>query len=127
MVRLFSWCVVIGCCLYVSSQASAADDKVLGGPGARTCEEFAFDLRVHRNTENTYFDWAEGFISGMNWIDAMTGHTAKNIMALSVEDQKQVIRSYCNEHPLVPYWEAVIDLYNKLPNSDFHFPENQNK
>jgi hypothetical protein len=49
----------------------------------------------------------------------------KKLMALSVEDQKQVIRSYCNEHPLPPYWEAVIDLYNKLPNSDFHFPENQ--
>ena len=86
MVRLFLWCVVISCCLCVL-QANATEDKTLGGPGARTCEEFAFDLRVHRNTENTYFDWAEGFINGMNWIDAMTGHTAKNIMALSVEDQ----------------------------------------
>ena len=124
MVRFFSWCVVVGCCLCVI-QASATEDKTLRGPGAQTCGEFAFDLRVNRNTENTYFDWAEGFISGMNWIDAMTHHTAKNIMALSVEDQKQVIRSYCNEHPLPPYWEAVIDLYNKLPNSDFHFPENQ--
>jgi hypothetical protein len=66
MVRLFSF----GCCLCVSSQASADDDKVLGGPGARTCGEFAFDYRVNRNTEYTYFDWAEGFISGMNWIDA---------------------------------------------------------
>jgi hypothetical protein len=61
----------------------------------------------------------------MNWVGVMSGHTAKNIMALSVADQKQVIRNYCNEHPLAPYWEAVIDLYNKLPNSDFNFPENQ--
>ena len=124
MVRLFSF----GCCLCVSSQASADDDnKVLSGPGAQTCGEFAFDLRVNRNTENTYFDWAEGFISGMNWTDVMNGHTAKDIMALSVADQKQVIRNYCNEHPLASYWEAVIDLYNRLPKSDFRFRRNQNK
>ena len=66
-------------------------------------------------------------MSGMNRTDVMNDHTAKNIMALSTADQKQVIRSYCNEHPLAPYWEAVIGLYNKLPNSDFRFPENQNK
>jgi hypothetical protein len=46
----------------------------------------------------------------MNWTDVMNGHTAKNIMALSVADQKQVIRNYCNEHPLASYCEAVIDL-----------------
>ena len=51
----FLWCVSVGCCLCVS-QASAADDKPLRGPGARTCEEFAFDLRVNLNTENTYSD-----------------------------------------------------------------------
>ena len=122
MVRLFSF----GCCLCVSSQASADDDKVLGGPGARTCGEFAFDYRVNRNTEYTYFDWAEGFMSGMNRTDVTNDHTAKNIMALSTADQKQVIRNYCNEHPLAPYWEAVIDLYNRLPNSDFSFPAKSN-
>jgi hypothetical protein len=111
MMRLFLWCVVIGCCLCVSSQASADDDdKVLSDPGARTCGEFAFDYRVNRNTENTYFDWAEGFISGMNWIDAMTDHTAKNIMALSIADQKQVIRNYCNDHPLVPLGSCNCSL-----------------
>ena len=123
MVRLFLWCVSVGCCLCVS-QASATDGKTLRGPGARTCEEFAFNLRVNLNTETTYSDWAEGFISGMNWTDVMNGHTAKNIMALSVADQKQVIRNYCNEHPLASYWEAVIDLYNR--NSDFSFPVKSN-
>ena len=57
MVRLFLWCVVFGCCLCLI-QASATEDKTLRGPGAQTCGEFAFDLRVNRNTENTYFDWA---------------------------------------------------------------------
>jgi hypothetical protein len=76
-------------------------------PGAQTCGEFAFDLRVNRNTENTYFDWAEGFISGMNWTDVMNDHTAKNIMALSVADQKQLIRDYCNEHPLASYVDCT--------------------
>jgi hypothetical protein len=123
MVRLFSWCIVIGCCL-CASQASATEDKALRGPGVRTCGEFAFDYRVNLNTENTYFDWAEGFMSGMNRTDVMNDHTAKNIMALSTADQKQVIRNYCNEHPLAPYWEAVIDLYDRLPHSDFHFPQN---
>ena len=80
--------------------------------------------RQSRNTENTYFDWAEGFISGMNWTDVMNDHTAKNIMALSVADQKQLIRNYCNEHQLASYVEAVLDLYNRLPNSDFHEQNN---
>ena len=105
----FLSCVVIGCCLCVL-QASATEDKTLRGPGAQNCGEFAFDLRVNRNTENTYFDWAEGFISGMNWIDAMTDHTAKNIMALSIADQKQVIRNYCNDHPLVPLGSCNCSL-----------------
>src|SRR6516164_8038693 len=109
MVRFFSWCVVVGCCLCLI-QASATEDKTLRGPGAQTCGEFAFDYRVNRNTENTYFDWAEGFISGMNWIDAMTDHTAKNIMALSIADQKQVIRNYCNDHPLVPLGSCNCSL-----------------
>jgi len=76
MVRLFSWCIVIGCCL-CASQASATEDKALRGPGVRTCGEFAFDYRVNLNTENTYFDWAEGFMSGMNRTDVMNDHTAK--------------------------------------------------
>ena len=60
----------------------------------------------------------------MNWTDVMNDHTAKNIMALSVADQKQVIRDYCNEHPLASYVEAVLDLYNRLPNSDVHEQNN---
>ena len=78
------------------------------------------------NTENTYFDLGRCFMSGMNWIDVKHDRTSKDIMSLSTADQKQLIRNYCNEHPLASFWEAVIDVYNRLSNSDSHFPQNQN-
>jgi hypothetical protein len=125
MVRLFLWCVVIGCCLCVS-QASATDDKMLRGPVSEHVGNSRPTIASMFNTENTYFDWAEGFMSGMNWIDVKHDRTSKDIMSLSTADQKQLIRNYCNEHPLASFWEAVIDVYNRLSNSDSHFPQNQN-
>jgi hypothetical protein len=120
MIRLLSY-IAIGCFLCIS-HASAADTNVQG-IGLRTCGEFASDYRVSPTNENLYFAWASGFISGINAAYLMVSVTAKNTASMSIDDEKQAIRQYCNDHPLAPYYAAVSDLFGRLSNSEFHFPQ----
>jgi hypothetical protein len=93
MIRLLSY-IAIGCFLCIS-HASAADTNVQG-IGLRTCGEFASDYRVSPTNENLYFAWASGFISGINAAYLMVSVTAKNTASMSIDDEKQAIRQYCN-------------------------------
>jgi hypothetical protein len=105
MIRLLSY-FAIGCFLCIS-HASAADTNSQG-IGNRTCGEFASDYRVSPSIEKLYFAWASGFISGINAAYLLVSVTAKNTSSVSLDDQQQAIRKYCNDHPLAPYYAAPL-------------------
>jgi hypothetical protein len=39
----------------------------------------------------------------------------RDLQAMTVEEQQQSLREYCDKHPMATFSKAVLDLYNKLP------------
>lgn len=86
------------------------------GMGTATCAEYAQEYRkAPKQIEMLFFSWAQGYLSGIN-----TGHIADHkptadLASISTDDQESRIRSYCDQHPLLTYAQAVLVLYYSLP------------
>jgi hypothetical protein len=101
--------------LVALSVGHAKEEKqgvALTGAGASTCTEFA---NVYRGdptfAENLWFTWTQGFMSGMNNKQIEESGNSVNLNSITTKEQKQLIRLYCDAHPLAPYLHAVMDLY----------------
>jgi hypothetical protein len=92
-------------------------EYVAMGPGVGTCGEFAAAYKGDpRHIEDMYFFWAQGYMSGANWALMISEQlTVHNLGAMTTTQQQAHIRSYCNQHPLAPYQEAIWDLLASLP------------
>ncbi len=102
--------------LLFAVQAHAATDYPLMGIGLGSCSVFASQYRQWGVTiETSYFAWAQGFMSGLNMAAPHAGREARNLKAMTVEDQEAKLRFYCDQHPSGDYIDAVIDLYGSLP------------
>jgi hypothetical protein len=84
------------------------------GIGVATCGEFAQDYRRNPSqAEIDYFNWAQGYMSGANVRGDF--NLEHNLSAWFLDQQREFLRRYCNEHPLANYYSAVIELYGSLP------------
>jgi len=102
----------------VATAASADDTGAAYGLGVHSCGEFAKLYAANPNiTENTYFAWAEGFMSGLNASALADNFPHRRIEGGNASMQSYLlsIRTYCDAHPLSPYYGAVVNLYNSLP------------
>jgi hypothetical protein len=104
--------------LLISVLAAArgqAMDYATVGPGG--CEEF----RSTRTAPEAaaYFNWALGFMSGLNTSRLASGWVTKNMASMSIEELEMAIAKYCNDHPLGSFNQAVMDVYFSLQNSDY--------
>ena len=107
----------------ISSAAFAADEGQGYGLGMHSCAEFADAYKAQPAfTEDLYFTWAQGFMSGLNLASIAGKLQFRVLNGVSMESQKTQIRSYCEEHPQGQYASAVIALYNDLPGA----PANSN-
>lgn len=110
------WRLAFTLVLLVPVQARAATDYPLMGIGLGSCSVFASQYRQWGVTiETSYFAWAQGFMSGLNMAAPHAGRDARNLKAITTEDQEARLRSYCDQHPSGDYIDAVIDLYVSLP------------
>jgi hypothetical protein len=93
-----------------------AESAVAAGVGVRTCGQFEQDYRNNpANTEIIYYNWALGFLSGMNAVADVEGGPRRDLAAWSFENKKEFIRSYCDQHPLQFYMQGVLQLGLSLP------------
>ena len=94
-----------------------AGQEVLKGAGVRTCGQFATEYRENPTlTEQLYFTWAQGFMTGLNVSTLLSGKGQwRDINARTVEDEEAYLRDYCDRHPLEEYEMGVLDLWSKLP------------
>jgi hypothetical protein len=87
------------------------------GIGVHSCAEFAKSYAADPTvTENIYFAWAEGFVSGLN-MSAIASNLPYRIPESGNEKMRYYmlyIRSYCDNHPLSPYYGAVTTLYTTI-------------
>lgn len=83
------------------------------GPGTMSCADFGSAYRDDpKNAENLFFSWALGFMSGLN--TELLEHGETDLRAMPMEKQKELVRSYCKEHPQAAYFAAIFDLYNRM-------------
>ena len=106
--------------LFISVLAAArgqATDYATMGAGTSSCGEF----RSARTAPEVaaYFNWALGFMSGLNTSRLASGFVTKNMASMSVDEQEMAIANYCNDHPLGSFNEAVMDVYFRFQNSDY--------
>jgi len=79
------------------------------GAGLRLCSDYVESYKADPSTaSNVYFDWAEGFMSGLNFIKINDDIAFKTMTA---EQQEAQIRRFCDAHPTEQYSKAVVDLY----------------
>jgi hypothetical protein len=108
---LLMFCILLA----VTFSASAAEKKketlVLQGLGATSCAQFADFFRDSPKIEEEYFDWAQGFMSGLN----MNADVYVVLNAKSIDEEKRFLRRYCDAHPLGEFMDAIYDLMKTLP------------
>jgi hypothetical protein len=95
----------------LSSPASAADNPLTAGLGWTTCGQFLQKPQM----EDSYFEWAQGFMSGRNSMFGITSTFPKDLTGLPLKEQKAMIRSFCVKHHAEMYDSAVPGLYAALP------------
>ena len=97
--------------------ASHAQTVSLGmGMGAETCGKFSEEYKSRADdAEFDYFNWAQGFMSGMNVMSVTANKGFRNLAAKSIPEQRASIRDYCNTKPLAYFKDAVMALYASLP------------
>jgi hypothetical protein len=91
--------------LLISVLAAAggqAMDYATMGPGG--CDEFRSARTALEATP--YFNWALGFMSGLNTSRLASGWVTKNMASMSIEELEMAIAKYCNDHPLGSFNQA---------------------
>jgi hypothetical protein len=97
-----------------SASASAAEYDIMG-IGTQTCGQYADVYRMSPTVaDNSYFSWAQGYMSGINLGFIANGGKSKNLNSISPEEQRHTLRQYCDEHPLAQYNKAVLDLLTRF-------------
>jgi hypothetical protein len=85
------------------------------GHGADSCAEFAQSRVIAPTVEESYWVWAQGFMSGVNTIFLTQKLDSYNLAATSEDDQKKALRDYCSAHPNDNFETAVVKMQFAFP------------
>jgi hypothetical protein len=105
-------------CTGLSAHAQHLNFPVYG-PGFKTCAGYIADLHTYseerENIRQRYFIWAQGFITGMNYLHFSKAHTPlKNVLSIPLDDQTKFIDDYCRTYPGDMYLKAAAYLWDQL-------------
>jgi len=110
--------LAVACILAASIGAAAAQNEDKGammGAGMLSCADFAKHYRDDQTIELTYFTWTQGFMSGLNILQAALKKPMRDLKGWPLDQQQLHIRLFCNERPLSLLAQAAQNLYHKLP------------
>ena len=106
--------VRVSAIIVLMATLSASAATTLWGVGAKTCGIFARNYLINpKLADDLYQSWAQGFMSGLNYAKAPSD--GRDLSAMPTEEQMARIKKYCNARPLADYVDAVMDLYQSLP------------
>jgi hypothetical protein len=98
-----------------AAYSQQATNAGAAGAGGTSCAVFGDGYKKWSNEiEGTYFQWAQGMMSGMNFIIYARKQTTTNLNTWGMERQMQFIRLFCANNPLVPYNFSVISLFDTI-------------
>jgi hypothetical protein len=98
------------------SPSSYADQVFAAGMGTIFCGAFNIAIQYDKSegTEETFFVWAQGFMSGLN-VGAPPGINVRLVPEQFNSDrQKAFLRDYCAKNPNNKLHDGVRALYFKL-------------
>jgi len=99
-----------------ATQTRADDNNARAGMGSgmNTCGGFAQMYAQNTVVEEIYFQWAQGYMTGLNVGKVVNTGVIRDLNSEPTNDQMATIRQYCNTHPLATYSDAVVDLFSHL-------------
>jgi hypothetical protein len=107
--------VVFAAVLFVTLTQANAKNFAAVGIGLSTCTEFANLYKLDAETaENRFFSWAQGFMSGYDFAQRDNTKNMFNLALMETKEQQAFLRSYCDQHPLGDYFDAVTHLMIEL-------------
>jgi len=98
--------------LLVANTAASDDKMVVAGAGTASCGEFIADTKNNETLRDTYFLWAQGFLSSLNFKHLRNWESATDLS--DPDALKLWIENYCEENPLSIYAAAVAKLWSEL-------------
>jgi hypothetical protein len=98
--------------------AAHAEPSFYRGAGVLLCARFNQQLNATKvkatATENYYFAWAQGYMSGLNeTLEARMGRY-RDLNSVSTDNQKQSLRTFCAKNPASMYREGIGALLNTM-------------
>jgi hypothetical protein len=110
-VQMRVWLVAVALLGVVTAAHAEAIGSV--GAGLTSCEMFTQKSKENRKfTDDVYFMWAEGFLTGLN---AGISPGKRRDLGKNALAQMDLVRAYCEAHPSRTYYEAIFDLWRGLP------------
>jgi hypothetical protein len=84
------------------------------GIGMVTCAQFVEMYRADPATEDQFFAWTQGFMSGIN--DALEDTVGKyhDLKSIPIAQQKQILRAFCFSNVAANYRDGINVLLNRL-------------
>ena len=94
---------------------AAGNTPLATGLGMTSCDQFTKSVQSSPRMEDYYFEWAQGYMAGMNAMFGPAKTLPKDLTAMKFSTQKNVIREFCKSHPVMEYEAAVPAVYVLLP------------
>jgi hypothetical protein len=115
-MRALSILTALGLVIVAANMAQPETRQMAAmGIGTATCAAFA---NLYKDDpqfwERQFFAWTQGYLSGWNHNLMITGQPMFDMGSLSTERQQARLRSYCDQHPLGNFIEAVWTLSEEL-------------
>jgi hypothetical protein len=115
ITRFFTVGGLLVIAIFQSAYAQQPRNYAATGGGTRSCAEFAEAYKQYpADTEGAFFIWAQGMMSGINFVLSIRNQDTTNLARWELQRQMQHIRQYCANNPLRYYLEAVVDLYDTM-------------
>ena len=94
---------------------AASNIPLATGLGMTRCDQFTKSVQSSPKMEDNYFEWAQGYMAGMNAMFGPAKTLPKDLTAVKLSTQKSVIRDFFRSHPLDLYEAAIPAVYVLLP------------
>ena len=103
---------IIAVGMLLAPNSAASDEMAFVGAGTLSCGKFITNTEDDKTYRASYFFWAQGFLSGLNFEYAPYFEFSTDLSDYAA--MKMWIENYCKENPLDKYYIATAYLWAEL-------------
>jgi hypothetical protein len=95
--------------------AAPAPAPLIVGHGANSCTDFSEGRLMALQVENSYYDWAQGYMSALNTMLSIEKSPTHSLARITDDNQKKALQAYCTAHPADAFMIAVTKVFFNIP------------